>query len=319
MRRLRQPHAGDYGADILMERRYIALLATLLGPLLHGSSALAQNKEPEPLWKLVAARVESKSPTSLGDHTVYAAFSREASAKFEVSSLTFIDKITQVAINGDKVMLIGSGAGLDEAITIDAMSRSVVGRSLALSMRLLANKWLVSIEWYPNHLFPPQYPNDVVLVQDVQRGERQCPAKLSAEPSQFSALVIAAGRPVYPVNNAAECSYSNIQNGDDSISRVYPKTFALTPGQRLVFLTSSGSDRDIQPLSLVAIPLSAALKGGSSVTQQGLASVYADLKLAKDEILQVDHLEPVNEDAVRIVFSKGAYALNEVIVPLRFP
>jgi hypothetical protein len=302
-----------------MKRRNTALMATILGVLLPSSSALAQAKEVKPSWKLVATHVESRSPTSLGDHTIYAAFSGEAAAKFEVSTVTFMDKVTQVAVNGDKIMVIGSGAGPDEAITIDARSRSVVSRSVALSMRLFANKWLVSVEWYPNHLFPPQYPNDVVLVQDIQRGEQQCPSKPSDEPSGFSALVRAAGRPVYPAKNAAECSYSNVQNDNDSILRAYPKTFALTPDGRLLFLTSSGPDRDVQLLSLVAIPLVTALKGEFSVTQQSLTSVYADLKLDKNEVLQVDHLEPVKGDAVRIVFSKGSYGINQVIVPLRSP
>ena len=297
-----------------MKRNSAFIAAVVL--LLCTSGAIAQAHEAAPPWKLAATHLEPRSPSSLGDHTLYATFSDKTAARFSVSTVTFMDKVIEVAVNGDRITLIGSGAGPDEAITIDAGSRSVVSRSLALSMRLFAGRWLVSVEWYPNHLFPPQYPNDVVLIQDIQRGEPGCAKKPNDELSQFSALVRAAGRPVYPPKNAAECSYSNIQNHDDFVYRAYPKTFAFTSDGTLIFLTSTGRDRDPQLLSLVQIPLASGWKENVNVIEQSLASVYVDLKLDKNEVLQVDHLEPLIGNAVRIAFSKGAYNVDQAVVPL---
>lgn len=296
-----------------MTRLSIVLLATLI--------VLPDSKAPQVqvgrYWKLAAARVEPLSPTSLGDHTIYATIAGGANVRFEVSAVTFIDKVSQVAVNGDNIVIIGSGDGPEEAIGIDARSRSVVSRSVGRSMRILADRWLVSVEWYPNHLYPPQYPNDVVLIQDLKAGERECPSRPSEGPSGFLALIRAAGRPIYPAKNATDCSYNNVQNESDVVDRVYPRTFALTSDGRLLFLASTGTDRGVQLLSLVQIPLAPAVQDEYKIVQQNLTGLYDDLKLDKTEVLQVDHLEPVNRDAVRVVFSKGAYDTNQAVVPLQ--
>lgn len=203
--------------------------------------------------------------------------------------------------------------GLDEVILESLNGDHASQRAIGYDMTLLDNQWIVSIEWYPNHLFPPQYPNDVVLARKISVGGKGIdPAAIS-----LTALTRDAGLPVYPSRYAQEHSYKNVQNQSRVVDTVYGQTFVMLPNDRLAFVAARGPDDKPAKQFLVIVDLLKDPTDPSRVTTHSLAAAYKAADVSSSQSLEIEGMQGVGSDSVRISFLKGAYKVQQAVVPIR--
>ncbi len=268
-------------------------------------------------WKIVSVKITPAAPNMLSDHMCELVFRNTRSAKrYRVVTPTFISSVTQTALLNGTLVLIGRTGYLDEAITVRLEAKPRPVRGIGYGTRLLGERWLVSVEWYPNHIYPPDYPNDVVLVRDLREKRRSRAPESNGD--ALNQLVRNAGRPVFPSANVEHRTYTNVIEGNNpTIDKVYWKTFFLMQDDRLLFVASRGKDGEFAEQKLMAIPLNSRNGALGPATTTDLSQVYQETGVDKGSFLRVDHLEPAGPKRVRIVFATGAYATSSVTVPLK--
>ncbi len=265
---------------------------------------------------VIAVSIASASDDMRGDHILTARIAVAGSKNpIRISTRTFMTHVRETLTIGGTAVILGSTQGSNEVVAIDLQSHRV-SRALAYNVEVLADRWMVSVEWYPDHLFPPQYANDVVLVRDLTSREGSAVRAVSQTSSALQAMVHYAGKPVFPRGNADDCSYQNVQEANDVTTRVYPKTFVMVGMERLVFVASSGKEGSPSEQYLVSAGISSACLGSNDMKTRKLTDVSKKLNLPTGEALQIDRVSEVSDTAVRLTFTPGAYSVPDLIVQL---
>jgi hypothetical protein len=223
---------------------------------------------------------------------------------------TFIHRVVQSSTVQDKAVIVGDSGGFAETIVLDLTRRSIVSRSIGYGTQLLQKRWLVSVEWYPNHVFPPQYPTDIVLVRDLEKD--QVP-KVETAGITLRQLIEGAGSPVFPLGRKG---YDNIQQGDDTINRIARNTFAMLHDEQLCFVSSHGPDGSPQTQELAIVSLRDN-SGSKAVRFVSLATVRDSLGRTDDEPLEFESIEETGPSSVRLRFPHHRYKRDSYDLYLR--
>lgn len=223
---------------------------------------------------------------------------------------TFIHRIVQSSTVQDKVVIIGDSGGFAETIVFDLVRRSVVSRSIGYGTQLLQSRWLVSVEWYPDHVFPPQYPTDIVLVRDLEKD--QVP-KVETAGITLRQLIEGAGSPVFPLGRKG---YDNIQQGDDTIDRIVRNTFAMLHDEQLCFVSSHGPDGSPQTQELAIVSLRDNSES-KDVRFVSLAPIRDSLGRTDNEPLEFASIEETGPSSVRLRFPPHRYRRDFCDLDLR--
>jgi hypothetical protein len=107
-----------------------------------------------------------------------------------------------------------------------------------------------------------------------------------------------------------------VENGGTSSYLVYPKTFAITSKDTLIFMASQGYEGGPRTPYLVTINLSGGLTTHLSPHLQNLQYLNEEVGAPINEVLQIDSIEPIGEQSVRLVFANGMYRKSEMRVPI---
>jgi hypothetical protein len=243
-------------------------------------------------------------------------FIRGGSGKEElVSTPTAMTRIDQSSVIGNIALILGHSNYLSETVIVDCISRRVV-RAIGYYTQLLDDRWLVSVEYYSNHIFPPFSGTGVVLVRDVTKPFHECGGADSSLPTDLAPLIKAAGVPVYPRKNALTCSYRNVLEADEQVTNVYPNTFVMLDDNRLSFIASSEHGGTRGDPIIVSIDVSNGPEAATSITEYPLESVAQAVGLAHAAELQITGATRSGGDVFQVQLEKGVYKQGSVAVPL---
>jgi hypothetical protein len=229
--------------------------------------------------------------------------------EYTVDTPTEMTTIEQTVVTDDKAVILGHSDYLSEAVIVCG-STMIPERAIGYSMQLLG-KWLVGIEFYPNHMPPSQTATDVVLVRNIET--LPCKSTPDVHSNGIEHLVRAAGRPVYPTMNATKHSYQNVLEGQQESFAVYPKTFVILPNDRLAFVVAQFSKGKRGPAYIVSIDL-----GGktSAIKRYSLDRVADSLGLVSASQMEISGAVSAGGSSVLLQLQKGAYKQDSVVVPL---
>jgi hypothetical protein len=289
----------------------VLLLAALAGP----SSASKQVSND--YW--IITRIGTVSSGANGKYVTTVTYSRmDGSHKIGASQQVVFQSafkyIKQNYIFGNHAVIIGDSGYYGYVVILDLQDQQVIDRIIGYSPELLGNRWLVFVEWYPNHLFA-QYPIDVVLLYDLQLS----PSENRKEPGTKSIESIdwmtKAGTPVYPEKNLVNGLYKNVTNDISDTWKVITDTFVLLPGNRLVFVGARGEQFTEQTRFLVMIELND-IKTQKKLTVESISVDDLGIHGNSNEPIVITGLQVVNDSKVRISFPKNRYDKDSVIIQL---
>lgn len=173
------------------------------------------------------------------------------------------------------------------------------------------------MEWYPEHGM--RWPTDVVLIYDLDKSPSQNrlgSATLPASPSSVDNTSVTAGFPVYPHANAVEGSYANaVPDAESSIRVLGAPYFLLLPSRWLVFVAAQGTDYPRSQNHLVVVDLSHGLVRPAAwiveIPREGFRNAGKNPGMT-----QIDRMEPVGEDSVRLFLPESEYGISSEVVNL---
>jgi hypothetical protein len=272
-------------------------------------------------WAVQATFLQAPE-TDVSDHVMKATLTNSLTGlSFEIQTPTFATRIKQQWDGINQVVLIGESDWPDEAIVIDTVSRRVTSRAVGYQMRVMGDRWLVSTEFFPPHLAPESFANDVLLIRDLSGERRGCgapqepaPAVTSEFGERFAVLVEAAGVPVYPISNASTCSYENLSR-NKTVDSIDGKSMSVLADGSLAFITYSGAEGAADRTGrLVIIPLLSQRSFGQPISELSLDPVYEAIALKSRAPLQVAHLEMLGRSEIKVVLQAGVYSVPFAVV-----
>lgn len=280
-----------------MTRICILLLACMLTVLALGTS-LAEVKR----WAVQGSTLRSGNHP--GESVVEISVKDLANGSlFTLTSEMDATHIVETAIAHDKLIVVGKD-NVDSAAIFDLEKRKLIDKLVGYGITLLGNRWIVYVEYYPNHVFGA-FPSDVVLVYDLSLDPAQNrPYRPSVSETQWS-LAQKAGIPVFPEANHADLSYDNIHERENETRLILRNTFCLVADRWLVFVGSTAGEYPAQRRYIVEVDLSKGPQNAPVLTKDFPTSLTETIK-AGDNI-QVTGIEAQGSNAVWVKLASGSY------------
>lgn len=261
-----------------------------------------------PATNIKAVELAPHSPTGTSNGTLTVRVEKDHSERV-IRTPTEMTAVDRAVVIGANSVILGHSDFLNEAVIICG-ANMVPERAIGYSMRVTGN-WLIAIEYYPNHLSPSQTAIDVVLVRDLEN--QPCKKEPAGGAAEGRELIVAAGRPVYPIANATRLSYRNVLEGHRDTVVVIPNTFVILGNEKLAFVAAQMSAGGRGPSFVVSIDL----RGKPSSTKlTSLEEIANAIGVESSTRLEITGAEPAGPQSIRLHLQKGAYKQEEIVVPL---
>ncbi|MFB3777289.1 MAG: hypothetical protein ACE141_06745 [Bryobacteraceae bacterium] len=214
-------------------------------------------------------------------------------------------------------MLLGIGVRPDVVEVFDLIRRTKVDWFYCYQPRRVSEDWIAFKEFYHGEAQGSDVPEEVLLIYDLTKSPEE--NRLEKEPGQTlpvpigkgSNYLVNVGFPIFPESNARQRSYQIVRESDKAGRSVDARTFSLLPSKKLVFrcleqLPGMGNlgAREY----LVLVDLSRGLENPQYQT------VY--FPKMGEHITPIDRIEADSPDTVRLVFPKGEYREDSMVVAL---
>lgn len=265
-------------------------------------------------WRVSRIEITRTKATMTSDHLLHLTVTEAISNhSLTLISPTFISSVKSTQTLGTNLLVIGFGNEIEEALVFDLRHPEAqnTDRAIGYGFHLLDGHWLTWVEWYPNHVFPPQYPTDVLLARDLLNHPIHNQVNNSSD--DLSPLIHDSSHRAYPDKPAGSDSYGNVLNSNKAIVKIFPSTLTGFSHATAVFLTSTGPDGQQNEQKLAEVDL-AAPEGHAKL--YSLRAAYEAAGIQPGTYLEVDHLEVAGPRQVRIVFTSRTYSNKFAIINL---
>ena len=169
--------------------------------------AVALRAKVRPRWSVESTTVKSahKLDTDYGSLTVKL-LDPTSGKKVTMSVLTPIDTVSDTAVFGDEVAVMGKAGRASAVVRLNITSRRLVDQFFCYGPRVVSSRWIVAVEFYFSSLAATA--TDVVILYDLSKSpalNRQGKGASRLGEKQPTGV----GRPVFPEWNATHMSYDN--------------------------------------------------------------------------------------------------------------
>ena len=233
-------------------------------------------------------------------------------SEFVLSAQTYAATIVQTKIVLDKLIVIAKSDGLYSAMIFSLPGRIQVDYLIGYDMSLLGDRWVVYVEYYPNH--SQAVPTDVVLIYDLRLDAAQNRSYSLRSVSDSVSVAQRSGLPVFPTVNRQELSYNNLGPTPKDSRLVLPGTFCLLNHRWLVFIASTDGEYSSQHRFIVEIDISRGARQAAIVERNFPPDVIKELKAGGN--IDVSGIQAIGHDSVQINFPAGQYSRNSIVIPV---
>lgn len=294
-------------------RKYgLVVLATasLITPLVFGVDP------PEPSWK-----VEKLSLIQVkeGVRRLSASLVRVPdSRRVELSGDVAAQGIQNSFVWKDRLVLFGEAERASAVEIFDLTAKTKLDWFVCYEPRRVSGNWIVYKEHYFTAAQGPVAPHEVLLLYDLDRSPIEnraskavgprIPAPVPIEPGDN---VVEVGIPIFPENNARLQSYEIRVEKQAPGRSISLQAVTLLPSKRLVFPCTEmwpGLGRTGARQYLAVVDLSRGL--------DQTRSFIVELPKVGDDVAVIDKIEAEPPNAVRLVFPKGRYGTESLVIGL---
>jgi hypothetical protein len=266
-------------------------------------------------WKIDKLSV---TPVKEGVNLLTASVFRASdSQRVELSDLVKSREIIEAFVWRDELVLFGRAVNPAVVEIFDLGRRAKVDWFYCFQPRRVADNWIAYKEFYFGQAQGPVVPNEVLLVYDLTRTPLE--NRLDREPGwktpppldDYSDNVVQVGIPILPESNARERSYQITFETQNPGRFIDGATIALLPSRKLVFRCSEQRPRmgviDSREY-LAVVDLSRGLENPAYKT--------VDIPRMGEFATRIERIEADTPHTVRLVFPKGEYGVESMVVAL---
>lgn len=242
---------------------------------------------------------------------------RELGLRFNLSGDVRLTAVKESFTTRDKLVIIGDATTPYEVVVFDLSSRRLVDWFYCYAPHRVSSAWIAYVEWYPNHGMG--VAKEVLLVYDLTKtpDENRLPsAERLPIPAALAGGAAQVGIPIFPESNVQQQSYVNaVEDPADGDVILQNAGYLLLPSGRLAFVAAQGQGFANMRNYLVVVDLSHGVDHPSVET----------IDIPKDQLqkpgenprfVKITGIEPVSEDAVRLLVPKSEYGVSSIIVSL---
>ncbi len=292
-----------------MRRFFLLTLASLLGAV---SSPAG---EGDAAWRVEKI---SLAPIAEGIRLLTASVVHAADdQRFELSDKVSLQEIHETFVWRDRLVLLGMAERTWVVEIFDLSRRVKLDRFVCGGPRRVREDWIAYTEFYFSGAQGPVVPNEVLLVYDLtktpleNRLDREPGWKTPPPMDDYSDNIKHVGIPIFPESNAREKSYRITFETQNPGRFIDTAALAWLPSNKIVFRVSEQlprmgtiGSRDY----LVVADLSRGLGNPRFQTVEFP-------RLGRD-FTRIERIEPDTPHTVRLVFPKGEYRVESMVVAL---
>jgi hypothetical protein len=291
--------------------RWILLLtvASLLG------AASGQTDERDAAWRVEKI---SLAPIAEGIRLLTASVVHAADdQRFELSDKVSLQEIHETFVWRDRLVLLGMAERTWVVEIFDLSRRGKLDHFVCGGPRRIREDWIAYTEFYFSGAQGPVVPNEVLLVYDLtktpleNRLDREPGWKTPPPLDDYSDNIKHVGIPIFPESNAREKSYRITFETQNPGGFIDTAALAWLPSNKIVFKCSEQlprmgaiGSRDY----LVVVDLSRGLDAPEYKT--------VDIPRMGQYETRIERIEPDTPHTVRLVFPKGEYRDDSMVVAL---
>lgn len=270
----------------------------------------------EPAWKIEKLSV---TPVKEGVNLLAASILRESDPqRVELSDHVKSREIAEAFVWRDYLVLFGRATNPAVVEIFDLKHQVKMDWFACYQPRRIAENWISYKEFYFAGAQGPVVPKEVLLVYDLAKTPLE--NRLRREPGwktpppldDNSANVVEVGTPVFPESNARARSYQIQFETRDAGLYINTATLALLPSGRLVFhcmemLPAMGYEASPRQY-LAVVDVSRGIENPAYKT--------VDIPRMGRFPARIERIEAEASHTVRLVFPKGEYSTDSMIVAL---
>jgi hypothetical protein len=214
------------------------------------------------------------------------------------------------------LVLLGEAGRADAVVIYDLVRREKVDWFYCYKPQQVSNTWIVYVEYFPSH--GTSEPTDVVLLYDLEKTpmENRTKHETTRIPPDKYESPVEVGMPIYPESNAVQLSYTNhVQDISEARHVLSTPNFLLLPSDRLIFVTSEGSEFTNSKNYLVAISLA---EGPAKPKAMQLEIPKVDFKKPGENpsYVKINRLEEASPNQVRLYVPESEYGVGSILVEI---
>lgn len=216
--------------------------------------------------------------------------------------------VTEIRVYGNRLAVLASVGNVSTVGIADLLGNESFTWFYCYEPRLVFNRWIIYVEWYPNHTSADM--SDVLLSYDLGLDPKTNHLPGSSTPATRYPSRI--GKPIYPHSNAVNLDYSNIAAEPSQATHILGSPVGEISGERIGFVTEIGSSAADYSQKIVVVRLPHG-KGDTASSVEALLPAVTPSSRCCMKVTKIEQTSPANPT---LSIPEEEYGPSQLEVPI---